>query len=153
MLLCTNVLAAGQSPALRLSWQHDILTISGEQLPGKEMKILYLEAYCRPNSQTSDWVTHTVIGHRTELISLNEEHTLLKLKCTLKDGVVVNHLITAGVDEVDFRLVAHNPTTKASEAHWAQPCVRVGEFTGLGDPQKPETYAYSGGSWPIPAVF
>jgi len=28
-------------------------------------------------------------------------------------------------------LVAHNPTDKASEAHWAQPCVRLGEFCGF----------------------
>ena len=33
-------------------------------------------------------------------------------------------------DEVDFRLVAHNPTDKASLAHWAQPCIRVDKFTG-----------------------
>ena len=134
--------AVENSPSLTLSWEQNILTISGKQLPGKEMKILYLEAYCRPNSQTSDWITHTVIGHKTELISINGNRTQLKLKCTLKDGVVVDHLITASADEVDFRLMAYNPTAKVSEAHWAQPCVRVGEFTGLGDPNNPETYAY-----------
>jgi hypothetical protein len=43
---------------------------------------------------------------------------------------VVDHTITAGRDEVDFRLVAHNPTGKVSHAHWAQPCIRVDRFTG-----------------------
>jgi hypothetical protein len=142
LLLRINAHISGNPPALTLSWQHNILTIAGERLPGKEMKILYLEAYCRPNSQTTDWVTHTVIGHQTKLISISADHTQLKLQCTLNDGVVVDHLITARPDEVDFRLLAHNPTAKDSEAHWAQSCVRVGEFTGLGDPNKQETYAY-----------
>jgi hypothetical protein len=29
--------------------------------------------------------------------------------------------------------VAHNPTDKPSEAHWAQPCTRVDQFTGAGN--------------------
>ena len=141
-MIALGALMARESPALKLAWEHDILTISGDRLPGKEMKILYLEAYCRPNSQTTDWVTNTVIGHKTELIAINPDRTQLKLKCTLKDGVIVDHVITARSDEVDFRLVAHNPTQSISAAHWAQPCVRVGEFTGLGDPKNPRTYDY-----------
>jgi hypothetical protein len=43
--------------------------------------------------------------------------------------VIVRHDIRAGPDEVDFRITARNPTDKASAAHWAQPCVRVGAFT------------------------
>ena len=131
MAMCAR--ATAEPPALMLAWQDNMLTISGPRLPGKEMKIHYLEAYCRPDSHTTDWSRHTVIGHKTVLISLSQDRTRLKLRCTLKDGVVVDHAITAGADEVDFRLVAHNPTAKASEAHWAQPCVRVGPFTGVGD--------------------
>lgn len=137
-----SALTPRESPALRLAWERDILTISGDRLPGRAMKILYIEAYCQPNSQTTDWVTNTVIGHKTELIAVNPDRTQLKLKCTLKDGVVVNHMITAHTDEVDFRLEAHNPTQSVSRAHWAQPCIRVGEFTGLGDPTNPRTYDY-----------
>ena len=134
---------AGQKrPPLTLHWEKNILTISSDKLPGREMKILYLEAYCRPNAHTTDWSTHTVIGHKTELISVNNSQTEIKLRDTLKDGVIVDHVITAKSDEVDFRLVAHNPTNKVSEAHWAQPCVRVGEFTGTVDPKRSETYEY-----------
>jgi hypothetical protein len=57
---------------------------------------------------------------------------VLRLRDTLADGLIVEHTITASQDEVDFRLVAHNPTAKRSEAHWAQPCVRLGAFTGFG---------------------
>jgi hypothetical protein len=130
------------APPLTLSWERSILTIHGDQLPGKDVKILYIEAYCRPDSQTTDWVKHTVIGHSTRLISMNDDHTQLKLRCTLTDGVLVDHVITARSDDVDFQLTVRNPTDKPSEAHWAQPCIRVGEFTGLGNPKNPSTYDY-----------
>ena len=45
----------------------------------------------------------------------------------------MEHTITAGDDEVDLRLLAKNPTAHRSEAHWAQPCVRLGEFTGFSN--------------------
>src|SRR6202040_401926 len=71
------------SPPLTLEWEHDMLSIRGDQLSGKELKILYLEAYCRADSQTTDWVKHTVVGHKTKLITSNDNHTELKLQCTL----------------------------------------------------------------------
>lgn len=129
-------------PPLTLHWENNILTISGERLPGKLMKINYLEAYCRPNSHSTDWSSHTVIGHRTELVSVSKDGTEIKLRDTVSDGVVVDHTIKAGADNVDFRLVAHNPTKQASEAHWGQPCIRVGEFTGTADPKRTDSYGY-----------
>ena len=134
--------AAAAPSSLRLSWEKNFLTIRGEHLPGREMKVQYLEAYCRPNSQTADWVKHTVVGHQTVLVSSSPDQRQLKLRCTLSDGVVVDHVITARADEVDFRIVARNPTAARSEAHWAQPCIRVGEFTGTADPKNPRTYEY-----------
>lgn len=115
--------------SLRLSWEKNILTISGNNLPGKDLKVWYLEAYCRPGSTDRDW-GQTTIGHATELVSQSEDGKRLKLKCTLEDGVVVHHEITATHDSVDFQIEAHNPTKKASEAHWSQPCIRVEKFTG-----------------------
>jgi hypothetical protein len=120
---------AAENLGLRLAWKENILTISGEKLPGREMKVWYIEAYCRPGSTNRRW-EQTVIGHRTRLVSAGEDGKSLVLECELKDGVKVRHEIAAGVDEVEFRLTANNPTDKASEAHWAQPCVRVGAFAG-----------------------
>jgi hypothetical protein len=114
---------------LTLHWADNFLTIRGPQLPGGEMRVMYLEAYCRPGSTDRDW-GQTVIGHRTELISATDDGRRLQLRCTLTDGVVVNHAIRAGRDEVDFRLTAANPTDRESQAHWAQPCIRVDRFTG-----------------------
>lgn len=110
------------------------LVIHSDHIPGRQIQINYLEAYCRAGSTDADWVNHTVIPHRTELISLSEDRKTLRLRDTLDDAVTVEHTITAKDDEVDFRLTAHNPSAERSEAHWAQPCVRLADFTGF-DPQ------------------
>lgn len=131
--LTTRVFAA-EPLGLTVSWDKNFLTIRGDKLPGHEMKVNYIEAYCRAGSTDRDWGL-TVIGHTTELLSSGSDAKSVKLKCTLKDGVTVIHEIRAGDDEIDFRLIAHNPTDTASEAFWAQPCIRVGEFTGLDKEQ------------------
>ncbi|MCI0357598.1 MAG: hypothetical protein L0211_03820 [Planctomycetaceae bacterium] len=121
--------AAGAEPeGLSIAWEKNYLTIRGD-FPGGDLKILYLEAYCRPGSTDRDW-KETVIGHTAELVEASADHKVIKLRDKLADGVVVEHTLTAGRDEVDFRLVAHNPTDKPSLAHWAQPCIRVDRFTG-----------------------
>jgi len=133
---------SAETEKLKLNWSKNMLTISGDHLPGQEMKIHYLEAYCRANSHTADWVNHTVIGHKTELVSLNKERTKLQLYCKVSDGVTVKHLISTTNDEIDFNLTAYNPTNKESEAHWAQPCIRVDAFTGTGPDTTKDKYAY-----------
>lgn len=125
--------AAGRAPArLTLAREGNWLIIQGTRLPGGELRVNYLEAYCRAGSTEADWVQHTVIRHTNELLSLSADRKILRLRDTLADGLIVEHTITAGDDEVDFRLVARNPTARRSEAHWAQPCVRLGDFTGFG---------------------
>lgn len=121
--------ALGKDAGLRLSRDKNYLVIEGEKIPGGPIRINYLEAYCRPGSTDRDW-HDTVIGHKTELLSASDDGKKMKLRCTVNDGVVVEHEITAGEDEVDFQVVATNPTDKPSDAHWAQPCIRLGAFTG-----------------------
>ena len=129
-------------PRLTLSREKNMLYIHGDHIPGGKIPINYLEAYCRANSTDADWGKHTVVKHETQTLSLNKDQTVLKLKCTVADGVTVQHTITAKGDEVDFQLVAHNPTDRRSEVHWAQPCIRVGEFAGLGASTTDDKYAY-----------
>lgn len=124
---------------LTLTWEKNILRIHGAHLPGQEMEVLYLEAYCRPGSTDRDW-KETVIGHETEMVRAGKDGKKIELRCRLSDGVVVDHVITAGADEVDFRITAHNPTDKASLAHWAQPCIRVDRFTGTARKYATEEY-------------
>ena len=134
---CCTVGAAEKPGALRLSWAENMLTIAGEQVPGGEVKVWYLEAFCRPGSTDREW-EKTVIPHHTELVS-SEPHRL-RLKSVLEDGVTVEHDIRATGDEVDFRLTAHNPTKSESRAHWAQPCLRVDRFTGVPADRSSEKY-------------
>ncbi|YCM42312.1 hypothetical protein V2O64_13455 [Verrucomicrobiaceae bacterium 227] len=123
LLTFTNLAAA----KLTISWEEDVLTIHAPHLPGQEIKIWYLEAHCRSDSTDREW-NETVIGHETKLLAATP--TEIHLRCTLSDGVTVDHFITAQDEKIAFALTAQNPTTKASLAHWAQPCIRVGEFTG-----------------------
>ena len=120
-----------KTPGLSIDWAKGYLTISGA-IAGREIRVHYLEAYCRPGSTDRDR-NETVIGHKTEMVDTGADRRSLKLCDRLNDGVVVHHQITAGRDEVDFRIVALNPTNKPSLAHWAQPCIRVDRFTGLTD--------------------
>ena len=124
---------------LNLSWAENILTIKGPHLPQGNVKIWYLEAFCRPGSTDRDW-NETVIPHTTRLIESSPENQLIRLRSTLQDGVIVDHEIRAGREEVSFQLVATNPTDRTSQAHWAQPCVRVDTFAGVKASQNSEEY-------------
>lgn len=131
LLSCLAWVQPGLSAA-ELSLARDVnwLVIKGPHLPGGEMRVNYIESYCRAGSTDADWVMHTKIPHRSEMVSLSADGKTLVLRDTLSDGVIIDHTITAGNDDVDFRVVAHNPTTTASAVHWAQPCVRLGAFCG-----------------------
>lgn len=131
LMLGLGIAATARAQPLTLVRDGNYLVIRGEHLPGGELRINYLEAYCRAGSTDADWVKHTVMPHTNELVSLSADGRQLRLRDTLADGVVVDHAITANVDEVDFRLTATNPGPRRSEAHWAQPCVRLGKFTGF----------------------
>lgn len=132
------------APRLRIAWEKNILSIAAPEgrppLPGGQLTVNYLEAYCRPGSTDRDW-RETVIKHTTRLLSAGDDGHELSLECQLADGVTVRHQVVAGSDSVAFQLVAHNPTAIASEVDWAQPCIRVAGFTGLTQ----ETY--------LPACF
>src|SRR4051794_12545305 len=130
LALATGTAAGTADEGLSVSWADNMLTVRGGGLPGGAVKVWYLEAFCRPGSTDRDW-KETVIPHATELIEADADGRRLRLRSTLEDGVVVEHEIRAGRDEVDFRLTATNPTGRESRAHWAQPCVRVDAFTGV----------------------
>ena len=103
-------MANAEQSGLTLAWKDDLLTIEGERIGGGQVEIHYLEAFCRPGSTDREW-SETVIPHQTNLVD-ECDSTRLRLTSTLQDGVAVEHTITASADEVDFRLVTHNPTDR-----------------------------------------
>ncbi len=125
--------------SLTLSWAEILLTIRGGHVPGGAVKVWYMEAFCRPGSTNRDW-KETVIPHTTKLIEVSPDGRHLAIRSTLEDGVIVDHEIRAGRDEVDIRLTVTNPSTKASYAQWAQPCVRVDAFTGVKPERNSKVY-------------
>jgi hypothetical protein len=116
---------------LRISWDKDILTIRSDRLPGGKVEVLYLEAFCRRGSTDRDWA-QTVIPFKTRLMASDRSGQSLRLE-TLVDGKVrIVHQIHSGADEVDFQLTLVNESTEDVDIDWAQPCMRVGTFTGRG---------------------
>jgi hypothetical protein len=135
----STLTGAADPPALTLDWEREILFVRGPHLPGGEVRIWYLEAFCRPGSQDRDW-NETVIPHSSRLVERAGDGRTLRLEQKLDDGVIVEHTITAREDEVDFQVFARNPTGAASEAHWAQPCIRVSPFAGVEERLNSEAY-------------
>lgn len=129
MFLTSTLLACNPTPQLSISWSNEILTIHGDHLPSDSVQVWYIEAFCRDRSHDRAW-EETVIGHRTKLISASPNEIMLENY--LDDGVVARHLITAKDQEIIFNVTISNLTQQPSEAHWAQPCMRVDGFTGLG---------------------
>ena len=114
---------------LTIQWDKRFLKIKGN-FPGDEIRINYLEAYCRAGSTDREW-RETVIPHESELVSASPDGKRIELRDRLKDGVIVKHVISANKDEIEFLVTATNPTKMASEAHWAQPCIRIDKFVGV----------------------
>ena len=138
--LVVKPLEAGRvERVLSLHWNNELLTIRGTHLPGGSLEVWYIEAFCRPDSTRRDW-KQTVIPHATQLVEASPDGRLIKLRSRLEDGVMVDHAIRAGRDEVDFQLQATNPTGAESLAHWAQPCIRVDKFAGVK--REPSSEAY-----------
>ncbi|MSU61718.1 MAG: hypothetical protein EXS31_04855 [Pedosphaera sp.] len=140
VLWCQLVTAA--TPGLTLERDKHWLIIHGDHVFGGPIRINYLEAYCRDKSTDADWVKHTMVAHSNALVSISADKKVIKMRDVLADGLIVDHTITAGDDSVVFKLTARNPTQKRSEAHWAQPCIRLGDFTGQGAAQTKDDYAY-----------
>lgn len=124
-------LGAADERPLRVTWENNLLAVHGPHLPGSKVEINYLEAFCRSGSTNRNWRL-TVIPHKTEKLEADEDGKHVRLRTIVEPGVQVLHDITVGNDEVDFRLTASNPTGQFVDVQWAQPCIRVGEFTGLG---------------------
>lgn len=116
---------------LTLKWEKNILRISSPSMPGGHLEIWYLEAFCRRGSTEREW-GKTLIPHETRLVQAQAGGKELELESLVDAKVRVHHLIRAIADGVEFRLTLKNTSGEAVDIEWAQPCVRVASFTGLG---------------------
>ena len=130
----TNV---ADEDGLSLHWKDRFLEVRGAGIPGGPIITNYLEAYCRPGSTDQEW-GKTVIRHKSRLVKATAKR--IEIEDKLDDGVVVTHVIEAAKDEVTFLVTATNPTDKESQAHWAQPCMRVDKFTGTTNKDARDVY-------------
>src|SRR4029077_20308239 len=103
-----------KAPGLQISWQKNMLTVSGP-FPGGKIDTLYLEAYCRSGARDREW-KETVIPHTTEKIS--DDGMTITLRDKVRGGVQVTHKITAGRGEIDFQVEAVNNGTDYVDAQW-----------------------------------
>jgi len=63
-------------------------------------------------------------------ITASDDGTFPALRDDVADGIVVDHEVRSTSDEVRFDITARNPTSRRSEAYWAQACIRLVKFTG-----------------------
>lgn len=135
LLAACLALSQDRNPAapsdLTLRWEKNVLRIRSSRMPGEQLEIWYLEAFCKRGSTHREW-RQTVIPHVTRLIHAAEDGKALELESGVDGRVQVRHQIRAAPDGVDFRLTLKNLTAEAVDIEWAQPCVRVSRFTGLG---------------------
>lgn len=133
MIIGTLGISDGRAESLSLDWSNNWLTVCGPMLPEQGLRVHYLEAVCRANSREADWVTHTLIPHRTDLVRRTADGFEVQLITFVEDGLQMYHRIRAGNDEVDFLVEAVHTGLERSVAEWAQVCPRLGPFTGYSD--------------------
>jgi hypothetical protein len=115
--------------SLEIAWTNNLLTVTGAKLPGGKLDIWYLEAFCRSGAHHRD-CRQTTLPHRTALLT-NEGNRVLRFQTTVQPEIEVNHVVTAGDDELDIRFTMTNRGTEHVDAQWFQPaCIRVERFTG-----------------------
>ena len=128
----TNGLPPGANAAagLTLSWTNNLLTIASPDLPGGQLSIWYLEAFCRSSSTQRDW-RQTVLPHKTSLVSAGRDGRRLQFSTRVQPSVEVLHDVRAAKDEVTFDFKLTNTGNEAVDVNWFQPaCIRVDRFTG-----------------------
>jgi hypothetical protein len=110
-----------------LEYEFDVLNVAIPGLPAP-LKLLYIEVFAR-RSSSADLSDH-FISFVTEQTSAASDGRRIELRSRLDDGVVIDHVLTAGDGEVDLRLDVHNPTDRASDLEYPAACLPTAEFTG-----------------------
>ncbi len=114
---------------VKLDYSGRMLLVTHPLLGGEPLKIDCMEAYCRKGSTHRRW-EKTIIPQQNEVISKTPYE--IKVKTLLASGVEVMHRFAVVADEILFEATFTNLTEKRVDVEWMQPCIRVHDFTGLG---------------------
>ena len=131
VLLVVMAFSVSAAEKLKVSWTNNFLTVSGRNIPRGAVRVWYIEAFCRKGATDRDW-SLTTVPHKTELVSSNPEQTHLRLKTHVEPAVEVQHEIRSSKHDVEFQVTLHNAGKEFADVQWFQPCLRVDDFTGLG---------------------
>jgi len=125
---CSASPLQNRSQALSISWSNNLLTVTDGRLPGGQLEIWYLEAFCRGGAHDRDW-TKTTLPHKTTLI--RAEPALLQFRTVVESEVEVNHYVRALPDELEMGFELTNKGNSFVDLQWFEPaCIRVAAFTG-----------------------
>jgi hypothetical protein len=114
---------------IRLNYSGRMLSVAHPLLGDKPLKIDCMEAYCRKGSTRRPW-EQTIIEQHNEIISKSAHQ--IRVRTSLACGVRVLHRFAVVADEILFEATFANLTDKPVDLEWMQPCIRIGDFTGLG---------------------
>ena len=127
----TPLLSAAAHEDIRLDYSNNdrMLLVTHPLLGDKPLNIWCMEAYCKKGSTHRKW-QDTVIRQQNELVS--KTPCEIRVKTLLASGVEVMHRFAVVADEILFEATFNNLIDKQVDIEWVQPCIRVGDFTGLG---------------------
>lgn len=125
----TPLLDAAPDPNIKLDYEGHMLSVTHPLLGGKPLKINCMEAYCKKGSTHRHWDKTTTPQQNKVLWKSPHE---IKVKTSLASGVEVMHRFAVVADEILFEATFTNLTGKPVDVEWMQPCIRVGDFVGLG---------------------
>ena len=122
------LLDADPDQNIKLDYNSRMLSVTHPLLGDKPLKIDCMEAYCRKGSTHRRW-DKTIIPQQNKVLSKSPHE--IKVKTSLAAGVEVTHRFAVVADEILFEATFTNLTDKPVDLEWMQPCIRVGDFTGL----------------------
>jgi len=125
----TPLLNAAADPNVKLNYNGRMLTVTHPLLGDKGLKIDCMEAYCKKGSTHRRW-EDTIIQQQNEVVSKSPHE--IKVRTSLTAGVEITHRFAVVADEILFEATFKNLSDKPVDIEWMQPCIRVGDFTGMG---------------------
>lgn len=137
----TPLLDAAPDQNIKLDYSGRMLIVTHPMLGDRPLRIDCMEAYCKKGSTHRRW-DKTITPQQNKVLSKSPHE--IKVKTSLATGVEVMHRFAVVADEILFEATFTNLTGKPVDVEWMQPCIRIGDFTGLGqDEYVPKCFIFT----------